>query len=234
MSSREPRTALLTGTNRGTGLAIAEELHRRGYRVVAINRTLGGQPWLIEVQCDLVDHAALERAVEIIMAAYGRLDICVFNAVVRRLGRLAELERAAWSDMIAVNVLSVVSLIRSTLPAMRANRGKYVIMGSHAGSHYFEGGAAYSATKAALKAVVETLLLEERANGVRATLVSPGAIANRDTDDSAYKMAPASVARLVGILAQEQPEDLVVGDIEIRPSRLRESEITGLDRLQHV
>jgi len=226
--------ALITGTNRGTGLAIAEELHRRGYQVVALNRTFGGQPWLIETQCDLADHVSLERAAEMIITEYGRLDVCVANAVVRRLGRLAELGPTAWSEVMAVNVLSVVSLIRSTLPVMRANRGAYVIMGSHAGSRYFEGGAAYSATKAALKAVVETLLLEERANGVRATLVSPGAIANRDTDDSAYKMTPTSVARLLGILVQDQPDDLVVGEIEIRPSRLRESEVTGLDRLQHI
>ncbi|MEU4209496.1 SDR family NAD(P)-dependent oxidoreductase [Streptomyces sp. NPDC026206] len=226
--------ALVTGANRGTGLAIARELHGRGYRVAALNRTPSGEPWLHETICDLSDPAGVDAAVEAVVRGFGRLDACVTNAVARAFAPIAELDTAAWDESVAVNLTSVFRVVRATLPAMRRSGGTYVIMGSHAGTRFFEGGAAYSATKAALKAFVETLLLEERAHGVRATLVSPGAIANLDGDDTPYKMATKSVARCVGALVQDQPADLVVGDVEVRPARLPEPLVSGIARLQHV
>lgn len=237
MDFREPDTtpgALVTGANRGTGLAIARELHRRGYRVAALNRTPLGADWLHEVRCDLTVPGSVDTAVAEALARLGRLDACVASAVVRRLGPVTALDPHAWDESVAVNLTSVFRLVRATLPAIRASAGSYVVMGSHAGTRFFEGGAAYSATKAALKALVETLLLEERAHGVRATLVNAGAIANRHGDDVPYKMATASVAHWVGALVQDQPRDLAVGEVEIRPARLPAPQVAGLARLQHV
>jgi hypothetical protein len=82
--------------------------------------------------------------------------------------------------------------------------------------------------------VVETLLLEERPHGVRAALISPGAIANAADDSSPAKMAATSVARCVGAIAQDFDRDLVVGDLEIRPALLARPLVRGLDRLQGV
>ncbi|MCA6090819.1 SDR family NAD(P)-dependent oxidoreductase [Streptomyces sp. SCA3-4] len=226
--------ALVTGANRGTGLAIARELHGRGYRVAALNRTSSGESWMHEWICDLADPAAVDAALEEVLSGFGRLDACVTNAVARAFAPIAELDVADWNESVAVNLTSVFRVVQATLPYLRRSGGSYVIMGSHAGTRFFEGGVAYSATKAALKALVETLLLEERVHGVRATLVSPGAIANLDGDDTPYKMATESVARCVGALVQDQPADLVVGDVEIRPARLPDPQISGIARLQHV
>jgi 3-oxoacyl-[acyl-carrier protein] reductase len=236
MSWPEPPgpVALVTGASRGTGLAIARELHRRGYRVGALNRTRLGEDWLHECVCDLTEPGAVDAAVAELVGVFGRLDACVTSAVVRRLGRIGELDPRLWDESVAVNLTSVFRVVHATLPAMRASSGSYVIMGSHAGTRFFEGGAAYSATKAALKALVETLLLEERTHGVRATLVSPGAIANRPDDGTPYKMSTRSVAHCVGVIIQEQPRDLVVGDLEIRPARLPDPQVAGIARLQHV
>jgi NAD(P)-dependent dehydrogenase (short-subunit alcohol dehydrogenase family) len=236
MSSVEPDRplALITGSNRGTGLAIAVELARRGYRIASLNRSLREEPWLGEERCDLADPEAVRAAVHGLLERHGRLDVCVTSAVVRELAPIAKLEPAAWERALAVNLSSVLYLIQSTLPTIRRTHGIYVFLGSHAATRFFETGAAYSATKAALKALVETLLLEERPHGVRATLISPGAIANLPDDDSAYKMATASVARCVGVLAQDLPRDMVTGELEIRPSRLPRPKVFGLDRLQFV
>jgi 3-oxoacyl-[acyl-carrier protein] reductase len=234
MASREPRVALVTGTNRGTGHAIAEELTRRGYALASLNRTLRGERWLRERRCDLADPAQITAAVDDVLGEHGRIDAVVANATERPLAGLAELSPAAWDRGIAVNLTAVFHLVRTTLPALRAAGGVFVAMGSHAGSRFFEGGAAYSAPKAALKALVETLLLEERRNGVRAALVSPGAIANLPGDTSPYKMTTASVARCVGAVIQDFPVDLVTGELEIRPARLPAPDVTGLDRLAHV
>ncbi|MGW0615397.1 SDR family NAD(P)-dependent oxidoreductase [Streptomyces sp. NPDC002788] len=237
MRSADPTgapVALISGTNRGTGLAIAQELHRRGYRVAGLNRTLLGEDWMYEVACDLGEAATVDTAVNQVLAHFGRLDVCVTNAVDRTFASIAEMDPVDWDRAVAVNLTSVFRIVRASLPAVRAARGSYVIIGSHAGTRFFEGGASYSATKGALKALVETLLLEERAHEVRATLVSPGAIANEYGDESPYKMATESVARCVGALVQDQPSDLVIGDIEIRPALLQDPGISGIDRLQHV
>jgi 3-oxoacyl-[acyl-carrier protein] reductase len=235
VSSADDRpVALVTGATRGTGRAIARELHRRGYTVAALHRGRTGADWLTEVDCDLTDPDAPARAAGEVLARFGRLDACVCNAAVRRLRPLAELDPADWDESVAVNLSSVFRLIRATLPAIRAAAGRYVLIGSHAGSHFFEGGAAYSATKAALRGLVETLLLEERSHGVRATLVNAGAIANRPGDDTPYKMAADSVARCVAALVADQPADLVVGEVEIRPARLRPPATGGMARLQDV
>ncbi|GIE99780.1 SDR family oxidoreductase [Paractinoplanes rishiriensis] len=232
MSSADDRpVALVTGATRGTGRAVARELHRRGYAVAALHRGRSGDDWLTELECDLTDPGAPPAE---LLARFGRLDAVVCNAAVRRLGPVADLDPAAWDESVAVNLSSVFRLIRATLPAVRAAAGSYVVIGSHAGTHFFEGGAAYSATKAALRALVETLLLEERRHGVRATLVHAGAIANRPGDRSPYKMAVESVARWVAMIVADQPPDLAVGEIEIRPARLRTPAVAGLARLQDV
>jgi NAD(P)-dependent dehydrogenase (short-subunit alcohol dehydrogenase family) len=226
--------ALVTGTNRGSGRAIAEHLHAGGYRVRSLNRTVVGAGWLGERECDLADPTAIAAAVADVLAETGRLDVCVANAVERVLDPIAVMSTADWDRQVAVNLSSVFHLSRATLCALRASRGILVVMGSHAGTRYFEGGAAYSATKAALKALVETLLLEERNNGVRACLVSPGAIANLAGDESPTKISVDSIGQCVASIVTTWPTDLVVGEIEIRPSSLPAVAVTGIDRLLHV
>ncbi|MDN3258842.1 SDR family NAD(P)-dependent oxidoreductase [Streptomyces sp. CSDS2] len=233
-SEAERPVALVTGSNRGTGRAVAAALHGRGYRIRSLNRTPSGEDWLGELRCDLTDPRRIAACVTEAVAGAGRLDVCVANAVDRAFAPLAGLPAEDWDRLVAINLTSVFHLIRHTLPALRASGGLFVAMGSHAATRFFEGGAAYSATKAALKALVETLLLEERGNGVRACLVSPGAIANLDGDEAPYKMSTESVGDCVAAVIDGWPRDVVVGELEIRPARLPAPPVTGIDRLLHV
>jgi NAD(P)-dependent dehydrogenase (short-subunit alcohol dehydrogenase family) len=234
MSSDAAPVALLTGSNRGSGYAIAASLHRRGYRLVSLNRTLAGEDWLGEQRCDLADPADLPRRVDAVLARAGRIDAVVANAVDRVLEPIDRLSPADWDRLVAINLSSVFHLLKATLEPLRRSRGIFVAMGSNAAHQYFEGGVAYSATKAALRAVVETLLLEERRNGVRACLVTPGAIANLDGDDSPYKMHTAAVGECVATIVDSWAGELVVGEIEIRPTCPAVPAVTGIDRLLHV
>lgn len=228
-----PRTVLVTGANRGSGRAIAEELHRAGWTVWALNRTPSGLPWMREVIGDLSCADDIARAVGEAAREEG-LDAVVANGVERALGRLDTLAQTDWARAVDVNLTSVVTLVQQALPELRARGGSCVLMGSHAGSRFFEGGGAYCATKAALKAIAEVLLLEERGNGVRTTLVSPGAIANLEGDDSAHKLSTTSIGHTVRWVL-ELPEDMAVGEVEVRPAQLPDTvPVTGLDRLQAV
>ncbi len=233
MSSEAAPVALLTGTNRGSGRAIASALHARGYRLHSLNRTLAGLPWLGERRCDLADPDALAHAVADVLAATGRIDAVVANAVDRALEPIRELTREDWDRLVATNLTSVFTLVKATLPALRRSHGVFVAMGSNAGHQYFEGGAAYSATKAAVRALVETLLLEERASGVRACLVTAGAIANLDGDTSPHKLDTTPVGECVATIVDAR-RDLVVGEIDIRPTCPAVPAVTGIDRLLYV
>lgn len=163
-----------------------------------------------------------------------RLDVCVLNAAVRRFGTVAELDPLALQVSLAVNLCAPVLVAQGCLPLLRSAKGVIVVVGSHAAARYFEGGVAYSATKAGLKALVETLLLEERRHGVRATLVSPGAIANRPTDHATTKMTTDAVGELVRWVAEGTPGGVAVGEVEIRPLAPGEPPVVGIQRLQDV
>jgi 3-oxoacyl-[acyl-carrier protein] reductase len=230
----DPQIALLTGTNRGTGRGIATALHDGGWKILSLNRTLTGEAWLGEIRCDLASPDGLESAIAEVQRRVDRLDACVLNAAVRRLAPVAELPLTDMTSSVLVNLVAPFRLTQATLPLVREAAGAYIFMGSHAGSRFFEGGAAYCATKAALKALVEVLLLEERPAGVRAMLVSPGAIANRPGDESAVKMSPFSVGRLVARLIMDTPRDIAIGEVEIRPAQLGAPTTLGIDRLQYV
>ncbi|MFJ4624504.1 SDR family oxidoreductase [Streptomyces sp. NPDC088812] len=228
------RTVLVTGANRGTGRAVAEELRAAGWRVWGLGRTPADLPGVENVHCDLRRPQDVGPAVRQAAERAGGLDAVVANGVERALGDLATLPLERWQEALDVNLTSVIALVQAALPSLRARGGRIVLMGSHAATRFFEGGAAYCATKAALKAITEVLLLEERHHGVGTTLVSPGAIANLPGDTSPLKMATSSVAATVRWVL-EAPGDTVVGEVELRPARLPEEvPVTGLDRLQAV
>lgn len=224
--------ALVTGGSRGIGLAVAGALAAAGYDVTTASRTGPGPAGTTHVPCDLSDPADVEA----LAASVGRggLDVCVLNAAVRRLAPVAETTEASWRASVETNLGANVALCRLLLPALRRSGGYIVIVGSHAATRFFEGGLAYSATKAGLKALAETLLLEERQHGVRTCLLSPGAVANRAGDISPGKIAPSSVAELVVWLVTAAPADVAFGEIELRPAALRTPPISGMDRLQYV
>ncbi|MFJ1649786.1 SDR family NAD(P)-dependent oxidoreductase [Streptomyces sp. NPDC088258] len=227
----QPPVAIVTGGNRGTGRAITTELTHAGMEVWQLNRNTSGDPR--DITCDLSQPADLHTAVQHILTRTGRLDALITNAVDRYYAPIAELDLDRWTTALTVNLTSTIALIQQTLPMLRRSRGTIVLMGSHAGSRFFEGGLPYCAPKAALKALSEILLLEERPHGVRTSLVSPGAIANEDGDTSPLKITTGSVARVVRDLITN-PSDIAVAEIELRPAALGPPAVTGLDRLQSV
>lgn len=232
MRSPEP-VALVTGANRGTGQAIIHQLRDRGYRTYELNRTFdGNRPGV--VQCDVSRPEQVRLAVERITAETGRIDVCVANAVDRVLKNISDLRQEEWDHLVSTNLSSVFALVKETLPWLRESRGLMVVMGSNSADNFFEGGVAYSSTKAGLRAIVENLLVEERKNGVRACLVTPGAISNLDGDESPQKISVDSVARCIVSIAHEWPHDLVVSNIEIRPSSVPPFPIQGIDRLLYL
>ncbi|HYZ77831.1 MAG TPA: SDR family NAD(P)-dependent oxidoreductase [Gaiellaceae bacterium] len=227
------RAALVTGTNRGLGRGIAVAFAEAGYRVASLNRTLAGDDERLgEIECDVSSPSELERGFRLARERLGGLDVCVASAGIRRRAPAHELAREEWLATLETNLTSVLELYRLVREDLR-DGGDFVVVGSQAAREQFEGGAAYSASKAALAALAEVILLETRELDFRLTLVTPGPVRNRADDPSPYKMAPLNVGRAI-VAAVEAPRDVTVAGLDLRPTRGAPSPVVGIERLQYT
>ncbi|PPK68021.1 SDR family oxidoreductase [Actinokineospora auranticolor] len=173
--------ALITGASRGIGAATARALADThtlllGGRDEAALAALAAElpdarPWPVE----LTDHAALAAAA----AELSTLDVLVHSAGVARVGPLAAASADLWRSTYEINVVAVAELTRLLLPALRAARGRVVLVNSGAGKSANPGWGPYAASKFALTAYADVLRGEEEAAGIRVTSVFPG---RTDTD----------------------------------------------------
>jgi NADP-dependent 3-hydroxy acid dehydrogenase YdfG len=221
--------ALVTGASRGIGAAVARALApghdlllggRDTSALEALARELpGARPWPV----DLTDSAAVAEAA----GGIERLDVLVHSAGVGLLGTVAETPAATWRQQFEINVVAIAELTRLLLPALRAARGRVVLLNSGAGLTARAGWASYAASKFALRAFADALRAEESGHGVRVTSLHPGRV---DTDmqrgvvaheggeyrPEAY-LRPESVAGAV-LLAVTAPDDAELTELVLRPA----------------
>jgi NAD(P)-dependent dehydrogenase (short-subunit alcohol dehydrogenase family) len=180
--------AVVTGASRGIGYALAKALAGEGAHVIAVARTVGGLEELDDeiraaggsatlVPADLKDFAAIDRLGEAIFERWKRLDVLVGNAgVLGQLSPLGHIKPEVWDEAVAVNLTANWRLIRSLDPLLRqAPAGRAVFVTTGATSKLPAYWGAYSATKAALEALVKTYAAEIAKTHVRANLLNPGA-----------------------------------------------------------
>jgi len=229
---RDVRVVVITGANRGTGRSIAEAFYDHGDCVVALNKTLCGESWLREIKCDLRSKVNIRDAVRRIAEEFGRIDIVVHNAAIRRFASIDTISDEQWEDSVAVNLNAVFWLTQETAAYLIASRGFLVFMGSHAGMHFFEKGAAYCCTKAAVHAFAEVAIRDFRYKGVRATLIAPGAISNRPKENDEWKIKPEEIGKIVVYLSS-MPSEVIPGFVELRPSQPLKFPFDGIELLQY-
>ena len=181
------RVAVVTGASRGIGYAAAKALAAEGAHIIAVARTVGGLEELDDeiramgseatlVPFDLKDFAAIDRLGGAIYERWGKLDILLGNAgmlgVVTPLGHL---EPKVFDNVMAVNVTANWRLIRSLDPLLRlSDAGRALFLTSGAVRRCRPYWGIYSASKAALEALVRTWAGEIRQTSVTANLLDPG------------------------------------------------------------
>jgi 3-oxoacyl-[acyl-carrier protein] reductase len=209
----EDHVALVTGGGRGIGRNVALELAAAGAKVAVAARTreeidqtaeeIGG----LAIECDVSDREAVERMVEQVESAYGRIDLLVANAgtSVDEHGAAWELDPAEWWRVFEVNILGVYLCNRAVIPGMLA-RGGGRIVNVASGAAYLAGvsSTAYSGSKAAVHRFSETLARQLEPHGIPVFSISPGLVRTRMTDgfgDDAPWTPPELAPRLVRALA---------------------------------
>jgi NAD(P)-dependent dehydrogenase (short-subunit alcohol dehydrogenase family) len=162
------RVVLVTGTSSGIGRACAERLRDRGWAVLAgVRRATDAPEGCEPVVLDLADVRWEERP----------LDAAVLNAGVALSGPLEFVPLDELRAQLEVNVVGQVALLQAILPALRAARGRIVLMGSVSGRLALPFLGPYAASKFALEAIADSLRAEVGPLGVAVSLVQPGSIA---------------------------------------------------------
>jgi NADP-dependent 3-hydroxy acid dehydrogenase YdfG len=243
MSQISGTVVAITGASSGIGEATARLLAQRGCRVVLGARRADRLDGIAEqirreggaaVTCvtDVARAEDLKRLVNNAVTEFGQLDVLVNNAGISKIGPMSDVDVDAWSAMIDVNLRGVLHGIAAALPVFRRQgRGHLVTTISTAGLKIVPNQAVYAATKNAVRTLLEGLRQESTDGVIRTTSVSPGFVRtelDRSIDDAAVRdqvrrnmdtfgMPPEAVARAI-VFAIEQPDDIEIGDITIRPT----------------
>jgi len=171
------RSALVTGASSGIGRAVAEELHRRGFSVVAAARrldSLDGLACAARVELDVTSDSSVRDAV----AAAGPIEILVNNAGIGAGGPAEHVPLEETVRQMDTNFFGVVRLTRAVLPQMRRRgSGTIVNISSMSAKIPWLFAGSYAASKAAVDSYSEALRFEVATFGIGVLLVAPGKVA---------------------------------------------------------
>jgi NADP-dependent 3-hydroxy acid dehydrogenase YdfG len=238
------KVVAITGASSGIGEATARVLAERDAAVV-LGARRGGR--LDELVRDIRERGGratarvtdvtvpedLERLVAHAVDEFGRLDALVSNAGIAKIGPVEDGDVQGWSSMIDVNVRGVLHGIAAALPVFRRQgQGHLVTTVSTSGLKIVPTQAVYAGTKNAVRTLLEGLRQESTDGVLRTTSVSPGFVRTELADSitgnaevreqirrtmEELAIEPEAVARAIAF-AIEQPHDVEIGDITIRPT----------------
>ncbi|MGH9124803.1 MAG: 3-oxoacyl-ACP reductase FabG [Acidimicrobiales bacterium] len=173
-ASDDGRVALVTGGNRGIGLAIAHELAAAGHRVAVTYRKEPVEGF-VSVRCDVTSTAEVDAAFGEVEATLGPVEILVANAGVNRDGLLMTMTEDAFESVVDTNLVGAYRLAKRAVPKMiKARKGRIVLISSVVGLTGSGGQTNYAASKAGLVGFARSLAREIGSRGVTVNVVSPG------------------------------------------------------------
>jgi 3-oxoacyl-[acyl-carrier protein] reductase len=204
------KVALVTGSSRGIGAAVARRLADAGVALGLGSRSGDdlGIAGAVAVATDVRDPAAVDALVAATVQAHGRLDIVVANAGVGAYGPFLELDPEQLELMIDVNLKGVMYTARAALAHLvSGGGGDFVSLASVAGVNAFPGEAVYNASKFGQVGFTRALDLELREHGVRCTSICPGGVA---TDFAIGTGRTAGMPELEGMMSPGDVADVVM------------------------
>ena len=233
----DSKVAIVTGGSRGIGLATGAALIERGAAVVvtgtdagrlddAVKRlgAGGAADRVLGVRADVREERDVESLMTQAVERFGGLDILVNNAGVGGFVPVAEMTSELWHRIIGTNLTGVFYCCRAAIPHLRRRGGGWIInVSSLAARNYSAGGGAYSASKAGLNALTESLMQEVRFDGIRVSCVMPGSVRTAfsrggDAPGTDWKLASEDVAQVIVDLIAH-PARSLPSRVEIRPSQ---------------
>ncbi len=231
----ENKRAIITGSSKGIGLAIAERLVEAGCSVVISARSqddvqsvassldAAGPGRAFGKACDVADHQKVSELVEFSAQQLGGLDILINNAGIGIFKKVEDMSVEEWRSLIGTNLDGVFYATRYALPKLKESGSGFIInISSLAGKYAIPTGAAYNSSKFALTGFSEALMQEVRHDDIRVAYIMPGSV---DTwfrgsapQHSDWKLSAGDVADVVIDTLRRHPRCLT-SRIEMRPSK---------------
>ena len=174
----EPRTVLVTGGNRGIGLAIARSFAEAGDTVAVTHRSGDPPEGLVGVRCDVTDTDSVDAAfTEAQEKLGGPIEVLVANAGVTKDGLLMRMSYDDWNTVVETNLAGAFRCARRASTGMiRLRRGRIIFISSVVGLYGGPGQANYAASKAGLVGLARSITRELGGRGITANVVAPGFI----------------------------------------------------------
>jgi short-subunit dehydrogenase len=185
MSSLDGKVAIVTGSSRGIGKAIAIELAKKGVSIVLNGRNSSRLEQatkelkkihnnVISVCCDVSIADQSKDMVSQALKMFGKLDILINNVGVSMRGNVADLNPEVYKTVFESNVLGAINPTIQALKELRKTKGSLVFISSLAGIRGLPYLSAYSSSKMALRAIAESIRIEEKQNNIHVGLILVG------------------------------------------------------------
>jgi NAD(P)-dependent dehydrogenase (short-subunit alcohol dehydrogenase family) len=233
-SALNGQVALITGSSRGIGLAIARRLGRMGARVslcarrkadlesaAADLRAAGIE--VLAVPTDVTRADAVSKLVSETQRSLGPVDILINNAGIGIFGPFYHQTDADWNSVLDTNLKSAFLTSRAVAPEMiRRKSGHIINISSLAGKSTFANGAIYCASKWGLLGLTGCMAEDLRAHGIRVSAICPGSVATEFSPhagkDPSRMLQPDDVAHAVAALVTQSPGSFI-SEVHIRPTQ---------------
>ncbi|WP_327091869.1 beta-ketoacyl-ACP reductase [Nonomuraea sp. NBC_01738] len=207
------RSVLVTGGNRGIGLAIARELAAAGDAVAVTYRSGEPPEGLFGVRCDVTSSEEVDAAFAKVEAEHGPVEVLVSNAGITKDTLLAMMKEETFTDVIDANLTGAYRVAKRAIrPMMKLKRGRIILISSVVGLSGQAGQSNYAASKAGLVGFGRSLAREYGSRGITVNVVAPGFVKTNMTAELdgegiikniplGRQAEPQEIARVVRFLA---------------------------------
>jgi dehydrogenase/reductase SDR family member 7B len=179
------KVAVITGSSRGIGKAIAIELAKKGASIVLNGRNqerlnearleiLKYTDQVIDVCCDVSEIPAGKELIDKTIERFGRLDLLVNNVGVSMRGKVSDLKPEVFQTIFSSNLYGTVNPTIPAIPELRKTQGSIIFISSLAGIRGLPGLSAYCSSKMALRAIAESIRIEEKEHNIHVGLIYVG------------------------------------------------------------
>jgi 3-oxoacyl-[acyl-carrier protein] reductase len=191
------RTVLVTGGNRGIGLAIARAFAAEGDRVAVTHRSSGAPDGLFGVQCDITSAEQVDAAFSAVEAEYGPVQVLVSNAGMTDDTLLLRMSEDSFTSVVDANLTGAYRVAKRAAQGMlRARSGRMIFISSVVAFVGSPGQANYASSKAGLVGLARSIARELGSRSITANVIAPGFV---DTDMTAAMTEARRAEVLAGV-----------------------------------
>lgn len=234
MQNIENKVAYITGGTKGIGFGIAKALVENGIKVAISGRNIEdverakqelGSKNILALQADVRNFDDEFKAVEKIIATFGKLDIVIANAGLGKFAPVDELSLEDWNVMIDTNLTGAFHTLKATVEQLKQNKGYYFSIASLAGTNFFAQGSGYNASKFGVVGFTQAAMLDLRNYDVKCTTIMPGSVTSHfnehvPSEADQWKIQPADLGQMVVDLLKMNP-NVLPSKVEVRPTKTK-------------